>query len=217
MFKPNFKKISLTRFLTGAGTTGIILGLVIIFFSVVNIFSRGVYVETALSASIQPASDVIINNYKAGTSGVPASIKISKINVNVYLESVGLTSQGAVGVPREKNNAAWFNLGPRPGDVGNAIIVGHYGYWQNGAATVFNNLYKLRKGDKIDIKDGKGAIITFVVRELRTYSENDDVTDVFVSSDNQAHLNLITCQGAWNKFSKSYPKRLVVFADQEVK
>jgi LPXTG-site transpeptidase (sortase) family protein len=118
-------------------------------------------------------------------------------------------------VPKGHANAAWFNLGSRPGDDGSAVITGHYGIWKNGMPTVFNNLYKLRKGDKLYVKDKKGITVTFIVRELRTYSPDDDASDVFNSSDGRSHLNLITCQGAWNKVSKSYPKRLVVFTDKE--
>lgn len=54
-----------------------------------------------------------------------------------------------------------------------------------------------------------------MVRELRTYGPKDDVTNVFNSSDGQAHLNLITCEGIWDKASKSYSKRLVIFTDKE--
>lgn len=146
---------------------------------------------------------------------VPARLTIPKIKVNATLESVGLTSQGAVDVPKGPSNAAWFNRSPHPGDMGSAIITGHYGYWKNNLPTVFNNLVKLRQGDKLYVKDKQGITTTFVVRELKTYNQKDDVPEVFISSDGQAHLNLITCLGVWNKVTKSYPKRLVVFTDKE--
>jgi len=47
-------------------------------------------------------------------------------------------------VPKGLNNIGWFNLGPRPGENGNAVIDGHYGVWKNGKGAVFNNLHKLR-------------------------------------------------------------------------
>lgn len=146
---------------------------------------------------------------------VPARLTIPKIKVNAMLESVGLTAQGAVDVPKGLANAAWFNRSPHPGGIGNAIITGHYGYWKNNLPTVFNNLAKLRQGDKIYVKDKQGITTTFVVRKLKTYGPKDDVPEVFISDDDQAHLNLITCLGVWNKVTKSYPKRLVVFADKE--
>jgi LPXTG-site transpeptidase (sortase) family protein len=112
-------------------------------------------------------------------------------------------------------NTAWFNQSPRPGESGNAIITGHYGYWKNGKSTVFNNLNKLRKGDKIYVVDEKGVVVNFVVREIRNYNPDAVASDVFFSNDNKSHLNLITCEGVWNKVSKSYSQRLVVFADKE--
>jgi LPXTG-site transpeptidase (sortase) family protein len=80
---------------------------------------------------------------------------------------------------------------------------------------VFNNLSRLQQGDKIYFVDEKGATVTFVVREIRTYDPAADASGVFGSNDGKAHLNLITCDGVWNDSSKQYSKRLVVFADKE--
>lgn len=145
----------------------------------------------------------------------PVRLKIPKINVNSSLEYLGLTEDGAVDAPKGPSNAAWFNLGVRPGEIGSAVIVGHFG-WKNGIPAVFDNLHKLKKGDKLHIEDDKGKIITFIVRELRTYTDNQIAPEVFGSTDDKAHLNLITCQGVWNKTKKSYSNRLVVFTDKEI-
>lgn len=149
------------------------------------------------------------------SSGVPMRLEIPKISVNAPVDSVGLTPDGAVGVPVGPIDVAWFDLGPRPGDDGNAIIDGHYGHWINGGGSVFDNLNKLSPGDKIYIVDGTGATVTFVVRKLQTYTQNESAREVFISSDGKAHLNLITCQGTWIESQKTYTNRLVVFADRE--
>jgi len=72
-------------------------------------------------------------------------------------------------------------------------------------------LYKLKKGDRLYIEDGKGKSLAFVVQESRTYDPGY-ADDVFSRNDG-AHLNLITCDGVWDGTKKSYSKRLVVFAD----
>ncbi len=146
--------------------------------------------------------------------GLPVRLKIPRINVDAFVEYVGLTSDGAMGVPKERINAGWFNLGPRPGENGSAVIAGHYG-WKNGIPAVFDNLNNLQKGDKIYVHDEKGATTVFVVRESRRYDPKADASDVFGSNDGKPHLNLITCEGVWNKVSKTYSKRLVVFTDKE--
>lgn len=145
----------------------------------------------------------------------PARLKIPGINVDAVVESVGLTSGGAMDMPKNPDEVAWFNLGTRPGENGSAVIDGHYGTWKNGQGSVFDNLYKLRPGDKVYIEDDGGATATFVVRESRSYDPNAEAVDVFSSSDGKSHLNLITCEGTWNKNSKSYSQRLVVFTDKE--
>jgi LPXTG-site transpeptidase (sortase) family protein len=118
-------------------------------------------------------------------------------------------------VPAGPDDTAWLDLGPRPGEIGSAVIDGHAG-WKDNIPAVFDNLYKLNIGDKIFIEDASGMTLTFVVRKIRTYTSTADVSAVFASNDTKAHLNLITCAGAWNEATKSSSKRLVVFADRDM-
>ncbi len=148
-------------------------------------------------------------------SNQPAWLKIPNINIDAAIEQVSLTSSGAVGVPKGIANVAWFNLGPRPGQIGNSIIVGHFGWYKNGTPAVFNNINKLKPGDKIYVQDSKGATITFVVRRLQTFDAGEDASGVFSLDDGKAHLNLITCEGVWDKTQKTYSNRLVVFTDKQ--
>lgn len=144
----------------------------------------------------------------------PVRLRIPKIHVNATIEHVGLTPQGAMDVPKDTDSAGWFKSGSRPGERGSAVIDGHYGVWKNGKISVFNNLHSLRKGDTLYVENKKGETLIFVVRTSRIYKQNEDTSSVFQSSDEGAHLNLITCQGIWNTISKSYPNRLVVFTDR---
>lgn len=162
---------------------------------------------------IQSSPALLVKNVT--TYGLPIRLKIPSINVNSIVEYVGLTSDGAMDVPKKQGNVAWFKPGQRPGEKGSAVIAGHYGLLKNGTASVFDNLYKLKPGDKIYVEDDKGASVSFVVRESRSFDPKADASGVFGSSDDKAHLNLVTCEGIWNKISKSYSRRFVVFTDKE--
>lgn len=144
----------------------------------------------------------------------PVRLKIPIINVDATIEYVGLTPDGAMDVPVGPSNAAWFSPGTIPGENGSAVLAGHFG-WKNGIPAVFDNLYKLQKGDKLYVENKKGETVTFVVRESRKYDPKADASDVFGSIDEKAHLNLVTCGGVWNDISKSRPYRLIVFTDKE--
>ena len=171
--------------------------------------SSALLIENVAASSSQKQASV---GLPALPAGKPARLKIPVIGVDSAVIPVGLTSNGAMGVPKGPAEVAWFNLGPRPGESGSAVIAGHYG-WKNNIPAVFDNLHKLRKGDKIFIEDEKGMTITFVVRKIRIYGKDEVASDVFGSNDGKARLNLITCAGAWNKEKKTFSKRLIVFTE----
>lgn len=142
-------------------------------------------------------------------------LQIPKIKIDGAIHSVGLTTDGAMGPPSGPNGLGWYKLGPFPGEIGSAVIDGHFGTWVTGEGSIFDNLHKLNKGDLIYIKNADGSLVTFVVRELKVFDPEDDAFEVFISDDGKSHLNLITCTGDWVSKEKTYTKRLVVFADKQ--
>lgn len=161
--------------------------------------------------NINSVSNISVIDQRAG---LPIRIKIPSINLNAEVEQVGLASDGSMDVPKIATNTAWYQAGPRPGEMGSAVIDGHVDQ-KDGSKAVFADLSKLKSGDKITITDEQGTDILFIVQTKKTYSASADATDIFTSKDGKAHLNLITCSGAWDKTSKNYTQRLVIFADKE--
>ncbi len=146
------------------------------------------------------------------SSSSPVRLIIPRIGVDSTVESVGFTTDGSMEAPKGPTTTAWFNRGPIPGEVGSAVIDGHFG-WKDGVSAVFDKLSELKSGDKVYVEDASGTRTTFVVRIVRVYEENADASKVFISNDGHAHLNLITCGGVWDKGSKDYSTRTVVFTD----
>lgn len=153
-----------------------------------------------------------IRHSKGVPEGLPVRLKIPIIGVDSLIEDAFITSDGRMDVPAGSVNVAWFALGPHPGDVGSAVIGGHFGI-KNGVPFVFYKLDELKIGDRINIVNDKGQTLEFQVRSIKLFNRNDDTTTVFTSTDGLAHLNLITCEGIWNKVSGNYPLRRVVFTD----
>ncbi len=144
--------------------------------------------------------------------GLPVRLQIHVIAVDSAIEDALITPDGRMDVPAGSVNVAWFALGPHPGDVGSAVIGGHFGI-SNGVPFVFYNLDKLKIGDKVYILNDKGDTLAFIVRSIKSFDRNADASPVFTSSDGLAHLNLITCEGIWNQVNGNYPQRLVIFTD----
>jgi sortase A len=193
---------------------GVLFGIVMFFvFSVNGAFmdtrSNEVtsVVESTVLSSVQQPEEVNVAN--------PIRITIPKINVDAFVTNVGITADGAMDIPERPGDVGWYELGPRPGEIGSAVVAGHYGEWKNGDLGVFNDLHTLRSGDELIVEDENGKEISFVVRDILRYAPDADATDIFHSDDGQSHLQLITCEGDWNKVTQSYSKRLVVFADKK--
>jgi LPXTG-site transpeptidase (sortase) family protein len=168
--------------------------------------AQGISLETGSA----PAANTI---GAAENIGTPIRIKIPAIAVDATIEKVALTASASLDVPKNPLDTGWYDLGPRPGETGSAVMDGHVD-WFNGATAVFANLDKLIPGNTITIQDENGAAVNFLVSEIRRYDPTTVATDVFVSNDGKAHLNLITCDGVWDKKTQQYSQRLVVFADK---
>jgi LPXTG-site transpeptidase (sortase) family protein len=166
----------------------------------------------AISASINPKT-TILPEESIGSPGLPRYLLIPKIKLTANIEYVRVTKEGAMDVPKIIQNVAWYELGVRPGDIGSAVIAGHYG-WKNGKSSAFDNVSKLKKGDMVYIKDDNGTIISFVVQKKETYDSTASAEAIFMSNDGKSHLNLITCSGTWNAVEKKYSSRTIIFTNR---
>jgi LPXTG-site transpeptidase (sortase) family protein len=154
------------------------------------------------------------NNVKdeniVSTAVNPHLLEIPSIGVSALIEHLGLNSEGNMDMTSSVKNVAWYNLGPQPGEIGGAVIGGHYGY---PGPAVFHNLEKLKKGDIVYVKGSNSETVKFLVRETRIYKADEIVSEIFFPEDGKAHLNLVTCNGTWVSSLKTYNQRLVVFTD----
>lgn len=140
----------------------------------------------------------------------PVRLVIPIINVSANIQSLGTNSKGEMEVPTNITDVGLYKFGVIPGQIGSAVIAGHFN-GQNNQEGVFANLDKLKAGDKLSIEDKTGKSITFIVKKKELY-DSGYADNVFNQNDG-AHLNLVTCDGLWNEAKKSYTKRLVIFSD----
>jgi LPXTG-site transpeptidase (sortase) family protein len=142
---------------------------------------------------------------------IPYKIKIPAIKLDTYVEQVGVTPEGNMDVPKNIWNTAWFSEGGfRPGEKGNAVIAGHLD--APGTKAIFWDLNRLKIGDKIYVIDVAGRELTFEITGLQVYFANNAPLQEIFGASNFARLNLITCGGSFDRNSRSYNQRLVVFS-----
>jgi LPXTG-site transpeptidase (sortase) family protein len=145
----------------------------------------------------------------------PSKLIIPSLGINANVQQVGLTANGNMGVPTGKykwQDVAWYRLGPKPGEIGNAVIDGHL---DNAISlkAVFYNLDKLNTGDEVDVQDIDGVTHRFRVVEKASYDYKNAPLDKIFGPTDKAMLVLITCGGTWIQSQRSYDKRLVVYTE----
>lgn len=103
---------------------------------------------------------------------------------------------------------AWYQLGPRPGERGNAIVAGHVDW--GGKTAVFWKLNELKAGSVVEIVATDDRRYEFVVQWQRWYdAEGAPVEEVFGQSE-AVEVTLVTCGGAFDPKTRQYRSRLVV-------
>lgn len=142
----------------------------------------------------------------------PQTISIPSLDVhNVTVEQVGLDAEKRMDVPSSFLNTGWYKFGPKPGEIGNAVIDGHLDT-PTGAPSVFWDIKNMQPGDSIEITDARGNTLTFSVTKVVTYETNNFPIETVFGDADQANLNLITCGGIWDRQKKDYSNRTVVFS-----
>ena len=143
--------------------------------------------------------------------GVPARLKIPAIKVDTAVEHVALDADGVMETPQDYASVAWYRLGSKPGEVGNAAISGHVDS-KRGAA-VFWDLRKLKPGDEVYVVGSDGVERRFVVTNMEFYKRPNEPLERIFGPAPAAHLNLFTCAGIFDRASQAYDSVLVVYTE----
>ena len=141
---------------------------------------------------------------------VPVRLDIPRIGVTSPLDRLGRASDGTVEVPSRWGVAGWYALGPRPGDPGSAVILGHVD--SRSGPAVFFRLRELRPGDEIVVTRADRSRVRFVVQRTEQYDKLRFPTDEVYYPTLTSTLRLVTCGGQFDYSTGHYRSNIIVFA-----
>jgi sortase (surface protein transpeptidase) len=141
---------------------------------------------------------------------LPVRLQIPAIDVSAPLVKLGRLPDGSLQVPKDWDTAGWYDKGPRPGQPGPAIILGHVDS-KTGPA-VFYQLRALRPGDTVRVGLADGRILVFRVQRVQRYPKDEFPTEAVYFPTLNRELRLITCGGEFDYARHSYLDNIVVYA-----
>ena len=139
----------------------------------------------------------------------PVHLSIPAIGLSDDVSELGLNANGSVQVPTSWNVPGWYKLGPVPGEIGSAVILGHVDSVYGPAA--FFRLSSLRPGELVTVKLSNGTTVRFKVIGLRMYLKSKFPDQLVYGPRSYSALQLVTCGGAFDSTTHHYLSNLVVF------
>lgn len=178
--------------------------------------------------TLQPLRDVVLplpepipGTRRAGASrtpdlsgpravAAPASVTLpSPDEATVKVVPVGTGGDGQLHPPSDGRLAGWWTGGPRPGEPGRALLVGHVDTKEGLGA--FAALHGLTKGDRLAVTAADGQQIEFTVSSVREVTKQA-LGAADLTGGPGSELLLVTCTGEFDRAVGHYESNLLVLA-----
>jgi Sortase domain len=159
---------------------------------------------SALKVAVAPQVSI-----PATVRSTPIELTIPAISLAVSLSTLGLNADGTVQVPTDIQQPGWYRLGPSPGEIGSAVILGHVDSYKGPA--VFFNLRAMVPGDLVDVSLSDGITAHFKVTSVVMYLKTNFPDQSVYTSHGYSALQLVTCGGVFDAQTGHYLSNVVVY------
>ena len=107
------------------------------------------------------------------------------------------------------NNRAGIGLGPSPGEIGSAVILGHVD--SHAGPAVFFKLQSLVAGDMVEVSLADGVTAQFKVTSVTMYLKANFPDQAVYISHGYSALRLVTCGGVFDTRTGHYLSNIVAY------
>ncbi|MEU3728031.1 class F sortase [Streptomyces sp. NPDC033538] len=145
-------------------------------------------------------------------ASVPVGVTIAAAGVDTTpLLRLGLNADGTIEVPSvaQADRIGWYENGVTPGEIGPAVLVGHFDTVKGPA--VMKNVDEIKPGDTIDVTREDGTRAVFAVTALEQVDKDAFPTEKVYGRTDRPELRLITCGGEITDGHR--PDNIIVYAD----
>lgn len=145
------------------------------------------------------------------TVAVPVRLRIPALHVDSKVQNLGLQADGTIAVPSRTDIAGWYENGPRPGQDGPAVLLGHVD--SRSGPGIFFDLYRVRAGTLVEVGRADGSTATFRITKVDRVPKVRFPTDLVYAPTLDPTLRLVTCGGSFDQARGSYRDNVIAFAE----
>ena len=170
--------------------------------------------STSAAAPASPAPSASAGGFRSVRTyravAAPERLRIPSLGVDTSLERVGLAEDGTIAPPDGWHTAGWYTGGPRPGQDGPAVVVGHVD--SRSGPAVFYRLPELKRGAVVSVEREDGSRVEFRVTGQRRVPKDAFPAAEVYAPTLRASLLLITCGGEFDASTGHYVDNVLVTA-----
>lgn len=137
----------------------------------------------------------------------PVRLSIPALGVDARIDAVSATASG-IAVPAV-GRAGWFAAGPRPGEPGRAVLIGHLDA-ANGPG-LFALLPGVASGTEVAVVDAHGTVHRFRIVGRAEVEKAKFPTDAVYGASDRPVLVMVTCGGPYTP-GAGYRDNVLVYA-----
>lgn len=166
----------------------------------------------SLASSTSSPSAAPVARSAAGVQPADGPVVLSAAGLwagAIPLAPLSVGPDGALEVPATADGLGWWSAGPRPGEPGAAVVVGHVDL--NGRPGVFAGLGSASPGTLVVVGRGPDAV-RFRITGVARYPKADFPTEEVYRPTAASELRLITCGGRFDRRTGHYEDNVVVRA-----
>jgi sortase (surface protein transpeptidase) len=162
----------------------------------------------------EPDSAAEVGSFRSARTyrqvALPVRLRIPAADVDTSLQKLQRAADGTIDVPTRPGEAGWYAEGPRPGQPGPAVILGHVD--SKSGPAVFYHLSEMRRGQSIYVDRADGTSIQFRVTRLSRMPKTEFPTGLVYAPSLATSLRLVTCGGVIDPETGHYRDNVIVFA-----
>jgi len=141
----------------------------------------------------------------------PVRLRIPALQIDAPLTHLGVAPDRTIEVPADFAVPVWFEQGPRPGQPGPAVVLGHVD--SKAGPAVFYRLSRLPVGAVVFVDRADASTVDFRVRGTQHVAKTAFPTDLVYAPTLEPSLRLVTCGGSFDHTRSSYSDNVIVYAD----
>jgi hypothetical protein len=152
-----------------------------------------------------------VDSAEAERPATPVRISIPDAGVEAAIDPVG-TGPAGIKIP-DVGRAGWYSAGPRPGEPGRAVVLGHLD--GTDGPGLFARLPAVRSGTTVTISDAAGDLTRWRIVGKAEVAKSEFPARLVYGASTNPVLVLVTCAGPWLGHSAGYRDNVLVYARLE--